>query len=64
MSAQFRDGDKKVEVAGKRYTWTLTKSLRSSFDSKALAKDLPDVFDKYAGKTETYSLKKVAIEEA
>ena len=64
MATQFRPGDKKVEIAGKRYTWTVTKSERSSFDSKALAKDLPDVFDKYAGKTETYSLKKAAIEEA
>ena len=64
MSSQFRDGDKKVEIAGKRYSWTLTKSSRASFDSKALAKDLPDVYDKYAGKTETYSLKKTAIEEA
>ena len=63
MSGQFRDGDKKVEIAGKRYTWTVTKSERSSFDSKALAKDLPDVFKKYAGKTETYSLKKAVIEE-
>ena len=63
MTSQFRVGDKKVEIAGKRYSWTLTKSERSSFDSKTLAKDLPDVFKKYAGKTETYSLKKAAIEE-
>ena len=64
MVGQFRAGDKKVEIAGKRYTWTVTKSERSSFDSKSLAKDLPDVFNKYAGKTETYSLKKAVIEEA
>lgn len=63
MATQFRPGDKKVEIAGKRYTWTVTKSERSSFDSKALAKDLPDVFKKYAGKTETFSLKKAVIEE-
>lgn len=64
MASQFRAGDKKVEIAGKRYTWTVTKSERSSFDSKGLAKDLPDVFAKYAGRTETYSLKKTVIEEA
>ena len=63
MTGQFRDGDKKVEIAGKRFTWTLTKSERASFDSKALAKDLPDVFDKYNKKTEVYSLKKAEIEE-
>lgn len=63
-TAKFRDGDKKVEIPGRRYTWTVTKSERASFDSKSLAKDLPDVFSKYAGKTETYSLKKAAIEEA
>ena len=63
MATQFRPGDKKVEIAGKRYTWTVTRSERSSFDSKALAKDLPDVFKKYAGKTETFSLKKAVIEE-
>lgn len=62
-TAQFRPGDKKVEINGKRYAWTITRSERSSFDSKALAKDLPDVYSKYAGKTETYSLKKAAIEE-
>lgn len=64
MATQFRPGDKKVEIAGKRYTWTVTKSERASFDSKALAKDNPDVYAKYAGKTETYSLKKAVIEEA
>lgn len=61
--SQFRAGDKKVEIPGSRYTWTVTKSERSSFDSKALAADLPDVYSKYAGKTETLSLKKAVIEE-
>jgi len=63
MAGKFRSGDKKVEIAGKSYTWTLTKSERASFNSKALAEDLPDVYAKYAGKTETYSLKKAVIEE-
>ena len=63
MSGQFRDGDKKVEIAGKKYTWTLTKSERSSLDSTALKKELPDVFGKYTKKTEVYSLKKAIIEE-
>lgn len=63
MTGQFRDGDKKVEIAGKKYTWTLTKSERNGLDSTALKKDLPDVFGKYTKKTEVYSLKKSIIEE-
>lgn len=63
MTGQFRDGDKKVEIGGKKYTWTLTKSERNSLDSTALKKDLPDVFGKYTKKSEVYSLKKSLIEE-
>lgn len=62
MSEQFRDGDKKVEVATKKYTWTLTKSERNSLDSTTLKKELPDVFSKYVKKTEVFSLKKAIIE--
>lgn len=64
MKAQFRDGDKKVEIASKKYTWTLSKSERNSLDSTKLKKELPDVFTKYSKKSEVYSLKTVAIEEA
>lgn len=63
MSGQFRDEDKKVEIPGKKYTWTLTKSERNSLDSTALKNDLPDVFGKYQKKTEVFSLKKSIIEE-
>ena len=64
MKSQFRDGDKKVEIASKKYTWTLSKSERNSLDSTKLKKELPDVFTKYSKKSEVYSLKTVAIEEA
>ena len=63
MIGQFRKGDKKVETAGKRYTWTLTKSERNSLDQTALKNELPDVFGKYTKTTESYSLKKSIIEE-
>lgn len=63
MSDQFRDGDKKVEITGKKYTWTLTKSERTSLDSTTLKKELPDVFGKYTKKTEVLTLKKSIIEE-
>ena len=64
MSDQFRDGDKKVEIATKKYTWTVTKSERTSLDSTALKKELPDVYGKYQKKSEVLTLKKSAIEEA
>ena len=63
MVGKFRDGDKKVEVNGKKYVWTLSKSERNSLDSTALKKDLPDVFGKYTKKSEVYTLKKSNIEE-
>lgn len=63
MKSQFRDGDKKVEIASKKYTWTLSRSERNSLDSTKLKKELPDVFTKYSKKSEVYSLKTVAIEE-
>ena len=63
MTSQFRDGDKKVEIGGAKYTWTLTKSERNSLDSTALKKELPDVFGKYTKTSEVYTLKKSIIEE-
>lgn len=63
MMGQFRDGDKKVEIGTKKYTWTLTKSERSSLDSTTLKKELPDVAKKYTKVTEVYTLKTVENEE-
>lgn len=62
MSGQFRDGDKKVEIAGKKYTWTLTKSVRKAVDSNALKSD--GLYEKYLTESETLTLKKSVIEEA
>jgi chromosome segregation ATPase len=63
MTGQFRDGDKKVEIPGKKFTWTLTRSERTSLDSTTLKKELPDVFGKYQKKTEVLTLKKALIED-
>lgn len=63
MIGQFRDGDKKVEIGTKKYTWTLTKSERKSLDSTTLKKELPDVFDKYSKVSEVYTLKTAEIVE-
>lgn len=61
MSDQFREGDKKVEITGKSFVWTLTKSSRASVDSKALKAD--GLYDKYATTTETLTLKKAPLED-
>ena len=58
MCSKFREGDKKVEIPGSKYIYTVTRSERNGLDSTALKKDLPDVYGKYTKKTEIYSLKK------
>ena len=63
MIGQFRDGDKKVEIGTKSYTWTLTKAERSSLDSTALKNELPDVFKKYTKVSSVYTLKTTEIKE-
>lgn len=63
LSEQFRDGDKYVEVVGDKYIWVVTKSERKSLDQKALKGDYPEVFSKYVKKSETYSLRKSALDE-
>lgn len=60
MSEQFRDGDTKVEISGQRYSWTLSKSVRKSVDSKKLKED--GLFDQYAKESESYTLRNTIIE--
>ena len=47
---QFREGDKKVSILGKRYEWVLSKSISTEIDKDALKKD---------GLLEKYSKQKV-----
>lgn len=61
MSGQFRDGDKKVEIPGKKYVWTLTKSVRKSVDTDSLK--AAGVYEDYLKESETLTLKKSVIEE-
>lgn len=66
MSDQFRDGDKKVEIAGSKYTWTLTKSERKSLDAKKVKDVLftHGIDDEVVYKTsEVLTLKKTINEE-
>lgn len=63
MSTQFRDGDKKVEIAGKKYNWTVTKSNKTTVDNKLLKAERPEIFEAYSKNTEVLTLKKSFIEE-
>lgn len=46
--SQFRDGDQKVEVKGKTYTWTIARSETTTIDKDAMKAD--GVLDKYQKK--------------
>jgi hypothetical protein len=52
--SQFREGDKKVEVKGATYTWTVSRSETTGIDKDALKAD--GLLDKYSKKTETYRM--------
>lgn len=51
---QFREGDKKVEVKGSTFTWTVSRSETTAIDKDALKAD--GLLDKYSKKTETYRM--------
>ena len=63
MTSQFRDGDKKVEIGGKKYTWTLTKSQRNALDTKTLEAEQPEIYKQYLKSSDVFTLKKAVIEE-
>jgi predicted phage-related endonuclease len=49
---QFRDDDKKVEIKGSTYTWTVSRSETVTIDKKALETD--GLLEKYQKKSEQY----------
>ena len=51
---QFREGDKKVEVKGSTYTWTVSRSETTKIDQKKLEAD--GLLEKYQTKTEQYRM--------
>jgi predicted phage-related endonuclease len=51
---QFRDGDKKVEVKGSTFTWTISRSETTGIDKDALKAD--GLLEKYTKKSETYRM--------
>lgn len=52
--SQFRDGDKKVEVKGKTYTWTIACSEITTIDKDAMKAD--GVLDKYQKKSTQFRM--------
>lgn len=56
---QFRDGDNKVTLSGKRFSWTVSKSITSTIDKKALESD--GLLDKYTTQSEQYKLTSAKI---
>ena len=51
---QFRDGDKKVEIKGSTYTWSIARSETTTIDKKALEAD--GLLEKYQKKSEQYRM--------
>lgn len=51
---QFCDGDKKVEIKGSTYTWTVSRSETTTIDKKALEAD--GLLEKYQKKSEQYRM--------
>lgn len=51
---QFRDGDKKVEIKGSTYTWTVSLSETTTIDKKALEAD--GLLEKYQKKSKQYRM--------
>lgn len=52
--SKFREGDKKVEIKGGTYVWTVSKTESTSIDKDALVAD--GLIDKYTKKTESYRM--------
>lgn len=52
--SQFRDGDKKVEVKGNTYTWTIARSETTTIDKDAMKAD--GVLDKYQKKSTQFRM--------
>ena len=59
--AQFRDGDKKVSIAGSSYTWEVSRSSTSKIDKDAMKAD--GVLEKYTTTEDTYRLSQKVLKE-
>ena len=58
---QFREGDKKVSIAGTAYAWEVSKSTTTKINKDAMKAD--GVLDKYSTTEDSYRLLPKAIKE-
>jgi hypothetical protein len=56
---QFREGDKKVVIPGKKYEWVVSKTESTEIDKDALKKD--GIYDKYCKIKECYRISQVPL---
>lgn len=59
--SQFRDGDKKVSIAGAAYTWEVSRTSTAKIDKAAMKAD--GVLDKYTTTEDSYRITPKAIKE-
>ena len=59
--AQFRDGDKKVSITGKAYTWEVSRTSTSKINKDAMKAD--GVLEKYTTIEDTYRITPKMIKE-
>lgn len=63
MLEQFNEDDTRVEITSDNFIWTTSKSVRKTFNKKALEKEHPDLVEKYEEEKETYTLRKKAVDK-
>lgn len=63
LVAQFRETDKSVKFSSAAQTYTVTRSEKANFDSKALKANDPKIYAKYVSTSTVYTLKASAIKE-
>ena len=63
LVAQFRETDESVKFSSAAQTYTVTRSEKANFDSKALKANDPKIYAKYVSTSTVYTLKASAIKE-
>lgn len=58
----FKDGDKKVSLPGKKYSWEVSKSVSTTIDKDKLSED--GIIDKYSKQSVTFRLSTKAQKES
>lgn len=59
--SQFREGDKKVSIAGTAYTWEVSRTSTTKIDKEAMKAD--GVLEKYSTTEDSYRITPKAVKE-